>query len=141
MKLRTFVVEYDSNNSGGHWWLTNADWQKLEAAGWFVEWGGQDFCNPRYGSSGRRTAPDTHEPNECPGHRRDNSLEDAIKNDDKWLGCYAREARIDVEAYSSDLAEGVAKEWWQNTLGMNADEEGCNCCGRPHSFYARERAS
>lgn len=31
-------VEYDSNNSGGSWWLTDEDWHNLEAAGWDVEW-------------------------------------------------------------------------------------------------------
>lgn len=31
-------VEYSSNNSGGHWWLEDADWKNLEAAGWKVEW-------------------------------------------------------------------------------------------------------
>lgn len=32
------TVEYDSNNSGGHWWLTDDDWKALEAAGWKVDW-------------------------------------------------------------------------------------------------------
>lgn len=32
------VVEYSHNNSGGRWWLTDADWKALEAAGWVVEW-------------------------------------------------------------------------------------------------------
>lgn len=31
-------TEYDSNNSGGHWWLTDEDWKALEAAGWKVDW-------------------------------------------------------------------------------------------------------
>ena len=31
-------IEYDSNNSGGSWWLTDDDWYKLEAAGWEIEW-------------------------------------------------------------------------------------------------------
>lgn len=31
-------VEYSSNNSGGGWWLKDADWKALEAAGWDVEW-------------------------------------------------------------------------------------------------------
>jgi hypothetical protein len=32
------IVEYSSNNSGGGWWLTDEDWQKLEDAGWEVDW-------------------------------------------------------------------------------------------------------
>ena len=31
-------VEYDSNNSGGDWWLTDQDWLALEQAGWKVRW-------------------------------------------------------------------------------------------------------
>lgn len=31
-------VEYSSNNSGGHWWLSDEDWLALEQAGWVVEW-------------------------------------------------------------------------------------------------------
>lgn len=34
----TSRVEYESNNSGGVWWLTSADWKALEAAGWEVRW-------------------------------------------------------------------------------------------------------
>lgn len=31
-------VEYDSNNSGGSWWLKDSHWRALEAAGWKVQW-------------------------------------------------------------------------------------------------------
>ena len=31
-------VTYDSNNSGGSWWLTDQNWLDLEAAGWKVDW-------------------------------------------------------------------------------------------------------
>lgn len=31
-------VEYDSNNSGGGWWLNDRQWKDLEAAGWEVDW-------------------------------------------------------------------------------------------------------
>lgn len=31
-------VEYSSNNSGGSWWLSDADWKALEEAGWEVDW-------------------------------------------------------------------------------------------------------
>lgn len=32
------TVEYSSNNSGGSWWLTDADWYALEEAGWVIDW-------------------------------------------------------------------------------------------------------
>ena len=31
-------LEYRTNNSGGSWWLNDADWVAMEAAGWEVEW-------------------------------------------------------------------------------------------------------
>lgn len=31
-------VHYDSNNSGGGWWLSDEDWFNLEKAGWVVHW-------------------------------------------------------------------------------------------------------
>lgn len=32
------MIYYDSNNSGGDWWLTDADWKKLEQHGWIIDW-------------------------------------------------------------------------------------------------------
>jgi hypothetical protein len=32
------LITYDSNNSGGRWWLTDDHWKALEAAGWKVDW-------------------------------------------------------------------------------------------------------
>ena len=32
------AIEYNSNNSGGEWWLSDQDWKDLEAAGWAVDW-------------------------------------------------------------------------------------------------------
>lgn len=32
------TTTYDSNNSGGSWWLTDEDWINLEEAGWNVQW-------------------------------------------------------------------------------------------------------
>jgi len=32
------IVEYDSNNSGGYWWLKDEDWHNMEKAGWEVDW-------------------------------------------------------------------------------------------------------
>lgn len=36
------LVEYNSNNSGGRWWLKDEDWDALEAEGWQVDW----VCDP-----------------------------------------------------------------------------------------------
>lgn len=31
-------VQYDSNNSGGRWWLKDEDWFNLQEAGWVIHW-------------------------------------------------------------------------------------------------------
>ena len=33
------IVIYNSNDSGGRWWLTAKHWEALEEAGWNVHWG------------------------------------------------------------------------------------------------------
>lgn len=37
------LVRYSSNNSGGQWWLTDDDWNKLQQAGWSVNWREERF--------------------------------------------------------------------------------------------------
>lgn len=138
---RSYTVEYDSNNSGGRWWLDDEDWRALEDAGWFVNWGGEDFCNSRFGSrhEGPSVAPNTHEANECPGHRRFQSYAEALASGERWLGSLAGDATIEVTSYSEPLAEEVARVLWTDAIGFKytGNEEGCNCCGQPHYFRAK----
>lgn len=139
---KTYNVEYSSNNSGGSWWLTPEDWKALEDNGWTVEWLGKAFCGKdRYSWEGRvKPAPQTCAKNKCHGHRQADSYEEAMlaNPENWWLGSIAREATIEVKAYSDTLAEGVASMWWEEATGKNASEQGCNCCGQPHNFWAHE---
>lgn len=32
------MITYNTNNSGGDWWLSDKDWTSLEKAGWKVKW-------------------------------------------------------------------------------------------------------
>lgn len=41
-------VEYDSNNSGGDWWLADEDWRSLEREGWTVNWVKGDNIGRRF---------------------------------------------------------------------------------------------
>jgi len=127
----TYRVEYDSNNSGGGWWLDDEDWRKLEVAGWTVNWGGLDFCNARYPGigGGPHTAPDTHKQDKCPGHRRFTSYDEAMASGYRWLGSLARDAWIEVKGYSPSLAEETARVLWSEDIGGKYDG---------HSFWARE---
>lgn len=122
-------VEYSSNNSGGDWWLKRGDWEALEKAGWRVEWGGLYFCNSKYPGLFGKGVPERYVP--CPegavchGHRMAESA-DTVK--ELWLGAHAKRATL--ECGSRD----AAVESWEETLGMDASEEGCSCCGAPHYF-------
>ena len=92
------LIEYDSNNSGGDWWLTDQDWKNLEAAGWKVKWFREE----------RKTG--------------------AFKADKsgRWLGALARGASVERASIKEALLEF--------DTGQSVTEEGCNCCGAPHSF-------
>lgn len=135
MKKKTVLVEYSSNNSGGRWWLKDKDWLALEKAGWTVEWGGSYFCHSKYEGFGRRPESKKDickEAKGCPGHRRYDSLTAVDAADDRWLGCAAEAA----SKHFNSLSEGIRE--WESITGMTASDEGCNCCGAPHSFHAGE---
>jgi hypothetical protein len=115
------IVTYKSNNSGGHWWLNDKKWLVLEAAGWTVEWGGSYFCGK----------PEPHAKEEtCHDHRRFDSLAEleASGKDGRWLGAAATSASKDFPSLADAIRE------WESVVGLDASDEGCNCCGAPHSF-------
>lgn len=91
-------VEYSSNNSGGDWWLEDADWFALEKAGWDVKW----FKDEPEG-----------------GFR---------PKEERWLGGLAKEATKEFPDISTAIKE------FEKITGEDTSEEGCNCCGAPHSF-------
>jgi hypothetical protein len=47
----------------------------------------------------------------------------------RWLGALAEEAQKDFPTVGAAVAE------WEKITGQNAMDEGCNCCGAPHTFY------
>lgn len=97
---------YSSNNSGGSWWLSDDDWKALEKAGWRVWWGGHD---------------DTYK------NRKYETAEEA--ENDRWLGALAREARGLFNSHEE------AVESFERATGERYEDEGCECCGSPHSIY------
>jgi hypothetical protein len=123
-------VEYSSSNSGGSWWLKDRDWLALERAGWVIEWGGLYFCHSKYSSDKPpkgKPAP-CDKGTECPGHRKYDSLKEVRK--DRWLNAAAKNAYIASESVRAAI------ESWERVTGKDASDEGCNCCGPPHSFSA-----
>ena len=103
------VMIYDSNNSGGSWWLKDADWDALEAAGWTVHWG----------QAARRQAyADTQA----------EALLPSVKGDERWLGGLATSAAKRFDSKRDAVDE------WERITGQEAAAIGCNCCGPPHSW-------
>ena len=104
-------VEYNSNNSGGSWWLSDEDWAALERAGWIIVW--------------RWFDPDYKDRTEA-GFPRLVLNGEPVGTD--WLGAKATYAfRVGLS-----LDDAIAE--WERVVGQDAYEEGCPCCGRPHSF-------
>jgi hypothetical protein len=139
-------VEYRSNNSGGSWWLKDEDWKALEAAGWKVIWGGLYFCPrdkddlyskvswnqpPRYPFECVKTITEYDKVHKtdgsCLGHQRFLKFEDMTEAD-RYLGCFAKEARLECET------PGDAMRSFEQATGKDVTDEGCNCCGCPHTF-------
>lgn len=103
-----YTVEYSSNNSGGRWWLTDSDWEKLEEVGWTVRWY-RDEKDRIFGS-----------------HK-----------DGRFLRALASRASIEIEAKSASEAMAAGIQKWESDTGQSASEEGCNCCGPPHAFTVK----
>lgn len=113
---RAGYVEYDSNNSGGHWWLTDEDWKALEAAGWKVRW---TWLENVYTDDGREHV---HDDDGTP------KLERVTETGSRWLGALA------TTAYRSGLSLREAADEWERVTGKSATDAGCFCCGQPHNF-------
>ena len=105
-ELRTYI--YGSNNSGGHWWLTDEDWRNLELNGWLVYWGGwnKDYTDRKY-----KTAEEAEH--------------------DRWLGCLAKMAEKDFYSEEDAIRE------FEEITNQDYEDEGCYCCGEPHSIYEK----
>lgn len=100
-------VRYNTNNSGGSYWLTSDDWQKLRDAGWRLE----DWGNAYY-ENGNSIADESGLPkvkyeadvyNAVGGYKMFNTIQEAISE-------------------------------FEELTGQDVSDEGCNCCGPPHSF-------
>jgi len=122
-------VEYSTNNSGGSWWLKDRHWKALSDAGWNVQWGGRKFfCGSKYSSIDSRPAYLTVEcGGECHGHAPYLTYDEAALGK-RYMGAVATEASKTFPNARSAI------DGFEQLTGMNAADEGCNCCGPPHSF-------
>lgn len=52
--------------------------------------------------------------------------------DGRWLGALATSASREGLSMDAAIAE------WEQITGLNSGAHGCECCGRPHSFFDDE---
>ncbi len=148
-------IEYDSNNSGGGWWLNDTDWKALEEAGWHVDWivvtsrESSFSTNPFVSaSSGRRYGETWEEATRpfTPGTSRwdtdsmgvdetvvaaANTFEEALTLRGLY-GDYMEALAVSAVKQGESAAELV--EEFERLTGQSASDLGCSCCGPPHSF-------
>ena len=117
------IIEYSSNNSGGGWWLDDADWKALENAGWVVHWV-HDVKDPSHTHNERVGAPSLPHTHAYGDHK----LTPVTSSGERWLGALATSA-----AKETDDPDAAIREF-ESATGQNSSDEGCNCCGAPHSF-------
>lgn len=85
------LYTYNSNNSGGKWWLDTDDWKALEAAGWSVDW-----------------------------------------KEKPLLKALATEASKEFPSREAAISE------FEEITDESFYDQGCPCCGEPHSMYPYE---
>lgn len=132
------ILIYEANNSGGHWWLSTEDWKRLDDAGWTVHWlhdvaldHGVDF----EGKGDEKKDPHLWNKDWGKTHNHQYGSNELKlvkvpfdKKVESWLGAYATSA-----AKRFDNPDDGVDEWERVSI-QNASDEGCNCCGPPHSF-------
>lgn len=122
-------VEYDSNNSGGDWWLSDDDWKALEKAGWKVAWASLEN---QYADNGHYVRDDDGTPKLVPIGTGGSRFPSLAKRDDngeyRYLGALAN------GAYRVGLCLREAAEEWERVTGKSSTDAGCPCCGQPHYF-------
>lgn len=125
-------VEYNSNNSGGSWWLEDKDWKALEKAGWVVEWKNLEHAFTEKGDYVRLK---NGLPKLVPlgkGNGKHASIFRNKPGEDgkvRWLGALATKA---YKPGAKSIRE--AADEWERITGQTATDAGCPCCGQPHTF-------
>lgn len=120
-------VTYNSNNSGGSWWLEDKDWKTLEEAGWTVIWGGYYFCHSNWAKAPKGKNEPCEPGEDCNGHRKYENWKAVGK--DRYIG-----SALAKEAYKDFNSPAEALREFEKITGQSVMDEGCNCCGSPHSF-------
>ena len=116
--MSKILIEYSSNNSGGDWWLEDKDWENLEKAGWLLD-RGRDFIFDERGNH-------TYDKNGFPKFKKGKG--EFADEDGRYMGALAHGAWKKFDSIKEALEE------FEKITGQNVTDEGCSCCGPPHSF-------
>lgn len=109
------LIEYNSNNSGGSWWLKDEDWKNLAKAGWKIVWAWEEYVYNKKGDY-------EYDENGYP------KTKGTRTKGERWLGALAKYAWKKFATVTEAIKE------FEKVTGQEASAEGCNCCGAPHSF-------
>lgn len=143
-------ISYDSNNSGGRWWLKDEDWKALEDAGWHVDWiivthktKYGDYTSAESGRMYPSTRKEMRKRAVIGKPRWDpdstdnmvvavaHSYEDAVMirgEHGDYMGALA------VSAHKAGDNPNALVYEFESITGQSASAKGCPCCGPPHSF-------
>jgi hypothetical protein len=130
-RRKTMYVEYDSNNSGGRWWLTDQNWKDLEKAGWKVEWRSLE-C--KFTDDGDYDRDEDGTPKLVPVGEGGNRLSIMFPDEPDENGEYRFLGALATRAYRVGIGFREAVDEWQRVTGLSSTAAGCPCCGQPHSF-------
>jgi hypothetical protein len=122
-------IEYESNNSGGSWWLSDDDWKALEKAGWKVKWSSLEQL---FNDEGYYVRDADGTPTLVPIGEGTSEFGSSATPDDngeyRWLGALA------TKAWRCGLSLKDAVAEWEKVTGQSSEAAGCPCCGQPHTF-------
>jgi len=136
--IELVLVRYRSCNSGGDWWLSDDDWKNLEKAGWKVEWYKDEkpkrSCDLCHGTGKiQKYALKDHPWLKDSIGKRCFSCYRGDQKEARWLGALATAAKKKFPNITKALKE------FEKITGQHVTDEGCNCCGPPHSFEWTEK--
>jgi hypothetical protein len=118
------LIEYNSNNSGGSFWLSDEDWINLEKAGWKVRWVWEDWV------WNEETEDYVIGEDGLPKKERALDYNGEPKEIGKtFCGTRAMYAVKDFKSINDAIKE------FEKITGQDANAIGCLCCGPPHNFY------
>lgn len=116
------LIQYRSNNSGGHFWISEEDWKNLEKAGWVIKWIWESWA---WDEENKIILDENGLP------KKEQRLDydgKPMKVGSLFCGTKAMYAVKDFNSIEEAIEE------FESITGQDVYNLGCDCCGPPHSF-------